>query len=177
MKPMTALHLARAVLSARRQLRGATMGPRTRVEGRVVCRPSGTISLGDRVRFDAEVAAIEIGAGTEGHLEIGDNCYINYGTSIAAMQHVQIGRDCLIGTYVMIVDNDFHRLEPDRRLEAPDSAPVTIGDNVWIGGHSIVLKGVTIGDNSVIAAGSLVTKDVPPDVVYGGNPARHLRDL
>ena len=137
----------------------------------------GNIRIGDRVRFDAKVQPIEIGCDDDASLTIGDNTYINYGTSIAAAERVTIGKDCLIGTYVMIVDNDFHRLEPDRRLEPPDPAPTNIGDNVWIGGHSLVLKGVTIGENSVIAAGSVVTRDVPANVVYGGNPAKHLRDL
>lgn len=164
-------------MRARWYLRGVTKGPRTRASGRVHVMRSGTIEIGDRVRFDSRVAAIEIGTARRGHLTIGDNTYINYGTSIAAAERVSVGKDCLIGTHVMIVDNDFHRLEPDRRLEHPDSAPTILEDNVWVGGHSLVLKGVTIGENSVIAAGSVVTRDVPPNVVYGGNPAKHLRDL
>ena len=110
----------------------------------------GDIRIGDRVRFDAKVQPIEIGCVSGASLTIGDNTYINYGTSIAAAERVTIGKDCLIGTYVMIVDNDFHRLEPDRRLERPDTAPTTLEDNVWVGGHSLVLKGVTIGENSVV---------------------------
>ena len=75
------------------------------------------------------------------------------------------------------MDNDFHRLEPERRLERPPSRPVVLGSNVWLGGFVIVLPGVTIGDDSVVAAGSVVTRDVPPGVLVGGVPARPIREL
>ena len=177
MRILRPLRLAKNVLRARWHLRRIPKGPRTRATGKVFVNSRGDIRIGDRVRFDAKVLPIELGCDENASLTIGDNTYINYGTSIAAAESVAIGKDCLIGTYVMIVDNDFHRLEPERRFEPPDPAPTTLEDNVWIGGHSLVLKGVTIGENSVIAAGSVVTRDVPPNVVYGGNPAKHLRDL
>lgn len=71
-----------------------------------------------------------------------------------------------------------HPLEPQPRRDKLEAArPITIGDNVWIGGGAVVLPGVTIGDNSVIGAGAVVTKDVPANVVAVGNPARVVRSL
>jgi maltose O-acetyltransferase len=71
-----------------------------------------------------------------------------------------------------------HPIDAEKRIQGPELAkPVTIGKNVWVGGGSIILPGVTIGDNTTIGAGSVVTKDIPPDVVAAGNPARVLKDV
>jgi len=75
------------------------------------------------------------------------------------------------------MDNDFHRLEPERRNERPDSAPIILEDNVWLGARVIVLKGVTIGEGSVIGAGSVVTKDIPPRSLAVGMPAKVIKTL
>ncbi|MGE3325818.1 MAG: DapH/DapD/GlmU-related protein, partial [Acidimicrobiia bacterium] len=112
-----------------------------------------------------------------GRLEVGERTLLNYGTSITAASTVTIGARCLIGTLVTIMDNDFHRLEPDRRLERPDSRPISIGENVWLGTRVIVLGGVTIGAGSAIGAGSIVTKDIPPMSLAVGTPARVIRSL
>jgi maltose O-acetyltransferase len=77
----------------------------------------------------------------------------------------------------MMMDNDFHRIEPDRRDEMPDSAPIVLGENVWVGGRVIVLNGVTIGRDSVIGAGSVVSSDIPPRSVAAGVPAKVIRAL
>jgi maltose O-acetyltransferase len=77
----------------------------------------------------------------------------------------------------MMLDNDFHRVEPERRLERPPSAPIVIGENVWVGAHVIVMSGVTVGDDSCIGAGSVVTADVPPRTLVAGVPARVIREL
>ena len=75
------------------------------------------------------------------------------------------------------MDNDFHRIEPERRLERPESRPITIDDNVWIGARVIVLAGVTIGADSCIGAGSVVIDDIPPRSLAVGVPARVIREL
>lgn len=168
---------ARAVLRAQWSFRGAQLGPRVRCFGRPNVRLGGEMILDDRVRIMSDVATTELGVGPGGTLHIGSRTFVNYGTSIAAGESVTIGANCLIGTHVLIADNDFHRLEADRRNEAPDTDPVVLADNVWIGQRAMVLKGVTIGENSVVAAGSVVTKDVPANTVVGGVPARILRDL
>jgi maltose O-acetyltransferase len=168
-----------AVLRARLVFRRATsIGTRVRLWGKAfVNQSSGTFQIGRQVRLIGTITPLEFGVGPQGKLIIGDRTYINYGCSIAALESVEIGRDCLLGTYVMIMDNDFHRLEPERRLELPPSAPIKIGDNVWLGARTIVLKGVTIGDGCVVAAGSLVTKSLPPRVLAAGTPAKVLRTL
>ncbi|MFT7587658.1 MAG: serine acetyltransferase [Cellvibrionaceae bacterium] len=166
-----------AVLRARFYLRKTKLGRKVRVNGKPIINSHGQIIIADRCRLVATMGGLELGAGTDGTLEIGESTFINYGTSIVAMQHVRIGKDCNIGTYCMIMDNDFHRLEPERRNERPKSEPIIIGDNVWLGGKVIVLKGVTIGDGSVIAAGSIVTKDIPARSLAAGSPARVIRQL
>lgn len=112
-------------------------------------------------------------------IQIGADCGFT-GTTIVADQRVQIGDRVQVGANATIVDTDFHPLTPeDRRADmyAGDSAPVTIGDDVFIGMQSIVLKGVTVGAGSVIGAGSVVASDVPPRSVVAGNPARVVRTL
>jgi len=112
---------------------------------------------------------------------IGDNVGLN-GTSISVRSKmVRIGEGTMIAPNVMIVDSDFHATwPPEGRLTNPAfemDADVVIGRNVWIGSRSMLLKGVNVGDNSIIAAGSVVVKDVPPNVIAGGVPARVLKQL
>lgn len=104
------------------------------------------------------------------------------GASICAAQSIRIGKACLIGANVTLADTDFHAVAPqDRRFNNCESdiaaAPIRIGDNVFIGTESIILKGVEIGENSIIGAGSVVTKNVPANVIAAGNPARIIRQI
>lgn len=112
---------------------------------------------------------------------IGDDCGFS-GTSICAAISIRIGDRCLFGADVLVFDTDFHNhAYRGRRFTQPDwpaiSRQITIGDDVFVGARVIIHKGVSIGSGSIIAAGSIVTKDVPPNVVAGGNPARVLRKL
>ncbi|MCZ7672776.1 MAG: acyltransferase [Chloroflexi bacterium] len=134
------------------------------------------MKIGNRVQIVSTIAKTELVA-ANGLLEIGDGTFINYGCSIAANKLVRIGKNCNIGTYVIMMDNDFHRLEPERRYEFPESEPIILENNVWLGARVIVLKGVTIGEGSVIGAGSVVTKDIPPRSLAAGMPAKILREL
>lgn len=104
------------------------------------------------------------------------------GGSICAASSVRIGAGCLLGANVTVADTDFHPINPANRRynRNPDDigvAPIVIGDNVFIGADTFVLKGVRIGVNSVIGAGSVVTRDVPENVVAAGNPARVIRPI
>jgi acetyltransferase-like isoleucine patch superfamily enzyme len=112
-----------------------------------------------------------------GTLEIGEHVFINYGCSIGANELVRIGARCSLGPHVMIMDNDFHRLEPERPDERAESKPIILEENVWLGARVIVLKGVTIGAGSAVGAGSVVTRDFPPRSLAVGLPARVVRSL
>ena len=110
------------------------------------------------------------------HISIGARTFINYNLVALDVAAITIGEDCQLGPNVQLTPT--HPLEPQPRRDKLEAArPITIGDNVWLGGGAIVLPGVTIGDNSVIGAGSVVTRDVPANVVAVGNPARVIRHL
>lgn len=106
-----------------------------------------------------------------GKLYLGSG-FINADTKIRCRNKIVIGEDVAISHDVLIIDCNGHNLNCKEDI----GKPVHIGNHVWIGSKCIILKGVTIGDNSVIAAGTIVTKDVPPNVLYGGNPARVIRE-
>ncbi len=164
-------------LQAHWYLRRAThLGKKVRLFGKPSVEINGTLRIGDRVRLISTVAKLEL-AVAGGILEICDGAYINYGCSIAAHKLVRIGPNCRIGTYVMIIDNNFHHLEPELRDEMPESAPVILEQNVWLGGRVIVLPGVTIGAGSAVGAGSVVTRDIPPRTLVAGVPAKVIKYL
>ncbi len=116
-------------------------------------------------------------------LKIGDNSTIGYGTVISVSKEVVICNNCMIGPNCIIMDSDDHPINPIKRLEKLPVEPanvksVKIGNNVWIGSHCAILKGVTIGDNSIIATHTVISKDVMPNCIYAGYPARPtLRDI
>lgn len=102
-------------------------------------------------------------------------------STIVATNKVTIGNNVLIGAGCTIVDSDFHSLNYNYWFSSFDEAnmncePVVIGNNVFIGMDSIILKGVNIGDNSIIAAGSVLTKSIPENQIWGGNPAKYIKD-
>ncbi|MGW5618379.1 sugar O-acetyltransferase [Streptomyces sp. NPDC003877] len=111
------------------------------------------------------------------NITIGARTFVNYHLTALDVAAITIGEDCQIGPNVQLL-TPTHPLEPGPRRDKLEAArPITIGDNVWLGGGVIVCPGVTIGDDSVIGAGAVVTKDVPAGVVAVGNPARVVRTL
>ncbi|HEY0698128.1 MAG TPA: sugar O-acetyltransferase [Micromonospora sp.] len=111
------------------------------------------------------------------HIHIGDRTFVNFGLTALDVAPIVIGADVMMGPNVQLL-TPTHPVEPEpRRAKWEAAAPITIGDNVWIGGSVVVCPGVTIGDNSVIGAGAVVTRDVPADVVAVGNPARVVRSV
>jgi acetyltransferase-like isoleucine patch superfamily enzyme len=114
----------------------------------------------------------------DGRIEIGKNVGLN-GTTIASRERISIGDYTMIGPNTFILDHDGHSAWPprDRWTTSGTSAPVVIGQDVWIGMNCIILKGVTIGCGSIIAAGSVVIKDVEPNSLYAGNPAVKVKSL
>jgi acetyltransferase-like isoleucine patch superfamily enzyme len=178
MVPVNLLSDAAAVLRARYYLRSAlTLGPRVRLWGTPFVSNFGKLYIGDRVRFSSVVSTLELGVGRDGTLEIGDRVLINHGCSIAATKLVRIGDRCNIGSQVILMDSSFHELDPARRDQEPEPQPLVLEPNVWLAARVIVLPGVTVGENTVVGAGSVVTRDLPPNVLAAGMPARVIRSL
>lgn len=136
--------------------------------------------------------------GHQGHVVIGNKTFINKDTKIMSVNNITIGNNVTISFGVMIYDHDSHSLDyRDRQndilkiLETQNlnndienknwgcvkSAPIVIGDNVWIGFQAAILKGVTVGEGAIIAAKAVVTKNVPAWSVVAGNPARVVKEL
>jgi acetyltransferase-like isoleucine patch superfamily enzyme len=115
-------------------------------------------------------------------LEIGDNVGIS-STAIICQKKIQIGNNVKIGGNTVIYDTDFHSLDYRERCRIPEEKKniskkaVIIEDNAFIGAHSTILKGVHIGKNAIIGACSVVTKDVPPNQIWAGNPAKFIREI
>ncbi len=108
-----------------------------------------------------------------GTLAIGHATNVNGFTKIFCREGVTIGSECTLSWDVQVMDTDFHAMTVDGE-QRPMTAPVTIGDMVWVGTGAMILKGVTIGDGAVVAAGAVVASDVPPNTVVGGVPAKPL---
>ena len=113
-----------------------------------------------------------------GTLKFGQDVFVGIGAQIICRQAISIGDDCLIAEYVTIRDHDhvFDLSKPTAQAGFV-CQPIVIGKNVWLGAKVTILKGVTIGDNSVVGANSVVTKDIPPNSVAAGTPARVIREL
>lgn len=111
------------------------------------------------------------------HIEVGKNFFANYNCTIIDVAKVTIGNNCQFAPNVAIYTAG-HPVHPESRNSLYEyGVEVTVGDNVWIGGNTVVLPGVHIGSNSVIGAGSVVTKDIPEWVVAGGNPCKVIRKI
>ena len=111
------------------------------------------------------------------HISVGPRTFINYNLVALDVAPITIGADCQIGPNVQLL-TPTHPIEPGPRRDKWEAAkPITIGDNVWLGGGAIVLPGVTIGDNTVVGAGAVVTRDLPANVIALGNPARVIRSI
>ena len=154
---------------------------------KLVSKKPDAVVIGNHVSC---YAGCSFAIGENGKCTVGDFTLLN-GALIMAEERIDIGSHCLVSWNVGIADSDFHPLEPAQRLidaqalapffkDRPPrpklkTAPVKIGDNVWIGMGAVILKGVTIGDNSVVAAGAVVTKSVPANTIVAGNPATEVK--
>jgi acetyltransferase-like isoleucine patch superfamily enzyme len=148
--------------------------------------PGSVIKMGNRCSFRSDNSSNMIGVNRRCMLSthsekavitIGNNCGFS-GTVIGAREKIEMGNDVLCGANTLITDFDWHGILPHERRSSPgDSRPIIIGNNVFIGYGTVVLKGVTIGDNSVIGANSVVTKNIPANVIAGGNPCKVIKEL
>jgi acetyltransferase-like isoleucine patch superfamily enzyme len=109
-------------------------------------------------------------------ISVGRNVFINQNCTFYDLGGLDIADDVMIGPNVNIITAG-HPLEPSRRRAATIGTPIVIERNVWIAAGATIIGGVTVGENSVVAAGSVVTKDVPPNTLVGGNPARTIRSI
>lgn len=161
-------------------------------KGRAIAkRISRELSVADRESDEYELLLKElIGEWGEGswieapfycdygyNISLGKKFYANMNVVMLDCAKITIGDNVLVGPFCGFYTAT-HPIEPDGRLAGLESAkPITIGNNVWIGGHVVINPGVTIGDNSVIGSGSVVTKDIPPGVVAAGNPCKVIREI
>lgn len=111
------------------------------------------------------------------HIEVGKNFFANYNCTILDVAKVIIGDNCQLAPNVSIYTAG-HPVHPETRNSGYEyGIKVTIGDNVWIGGNTVICPGVHVGDNVVIGAGSVVTKDIPDMVIAAGNPCKVIREI
>ena len=169
--------------------KGAVLGRNVQIPGKLNLVTSGNnvIGIGDNFYFSSGDAVNPISSNLQGaiYLENGASLKIgnNVGMSSTRMwvhDSVSIGNNVKIGACVLITDTDAHPLDYLARRtsnEGTKSTPIEIEDDVWVGAHSIILKGVTIGARSIIGAGSVVTKSIPADCVAAGNPCKVIKSI
>lgn len=165
------------------------MGSNVQLPGQLNLVISGNndIGIGDNFYFSSGNGVNPIASNLQGAIYLENGASLKIGNNVGMSstrlwihESVRIGNNVKIGGCVLITDTDAHPMDYMARRssnEGTKSAPVVIEDDVWIGAHCIILKGVTIGARSVIGAGSVVTKSIPADCVAAGNPCRVIKNL
>lgn len=155
----------------------------------VMVSRGGNMSIGENFSMNNGVNGNPIGCYEKCTFFVGCNAVLTIGENVGmsqaaliAIDNITIGNNVKIGGGVCVWTTDFHSLDPLVRnspldLKQRRTASVRIHDNAFIGARSIILKGVTIGENSIVAAGAVVTKSIPPNQIWGGNPAKYIRDI
>ncbi len=161
----------------------ATVGRGLRMEQLPYLHGTGRITLGRGVRLSGKSS---IGfcnhTSDRPELVIGDGSFVGHACSFGIAGSVRIGANCLLAGAVTIRDCDGHPVDAQRRMSgdrttAEEIRPVVIEDGAWIGSGARILKGVRIGARSIVGAGAVVSRDVPPDCIVAGNPARIVKSL
>jgi len=178
-----------ATMKFRYYCKQLVLGKKIMILGRMQLQISklSRISIGNKVMFINKTKFNFIGIHSKSTLAVLDNAILRIGdntgfsgVSIYCSKFISIGTNCAIGANACIWDTDFHQIDYlDRRYNKNEikSKDINIGNDVFIGAYTIILKGVTIGDRSVVAAGSVVTKSIPSDEVWGGNPAKFIKKM
>jgi maltose O-acetyltransferase len=109
-------------------------------------------------------------------IAVGDDFFANFDCVVLDVAPVEFGDHCQLGPGVHVYTAT-HPMDAERRRETESGEPVTVGDDVWIGGNTVINPGVTVGDRAVIGSGAVVTDDVPADTFVGGNPAWVIREI
>jgi acetyltransferase-like isoleucine patch superfamily enzyme len=165
------------------KLQGIKIGRHSKFYGyaTLLRKHQSIITIGSNCRFRSKAASNLIGINHRciiathspiAIISIGDNCGFS-GTVIGAFLEIRLGKNVRCGSNTLITDSDWHPDDP----RVGFAKPIIIGDNVWLGYGSIVMKGVTIGENTVIGAGSIVTKDIPANVIAAGNPCKVIKTI
>jgi acetyltransferase-like isoleucine patch superfamily enzyme len=154
----------------------------------------GKIIIGDNVVLNSDfersntslTTKVKFVTGITGKIIIGNNCDLN-GTCFVSYDEIEIGNFCQFASSSIISDTDFHPVDPKSRLkqmkgesfsfDSVSKKKIKIGNNVWVGWGTVILKGVTIGENSIIAAGSVVVSDIPSNCIAAGNPAKPVKNI
>jgi acetyltransferase-like isoleucine patch superfamily enzyme len=152
----------------------------------IYLHPQSKIMLGKSIKFRTARTSNLIGIKQRSmistilksaEISIGDNCSFSAAV-IASATSITIGNNVMMGANVLITDTDWHSMSANERQHGiPETKPIIISDNVFIGYSSTILKGVSIGNNSVIGANSVVTKNIPPNVIAAGNPCKVIKML
>ena len=159
------------------QLFGARVGAGTRIPKCLVTWPH-QVQIGRDCRLEPDIYFKFDGYWQPGpSIIIGNRTFIGRGVEFNIQEQIDVGDDCLIAAGCLFVDHD-HGIELTRRMaEQPSkTARIRIGNNVWVGANSVILKGIQIGDGAVVGAGSVVTKSIPANEIWVGNPARRMRE-
>lgn len=157
---------------ARRKVRMYNQTLETEGEKRIKLLKELLGSTGENVYMEPNIR-FDYGYNTH----VGENFFANFDCTILDVCEVRFGDNCMLAPGVHIYTAT-HPLHPAERNSGREYAkPITIGNNVWVGGSAVINPGVTIGDNAVIASGAVVTKDVPENVVVGGNPAKVIKQI
>lgn len=164
--------LQRAMAVAQARLRGLNSIPNEDASSRAAKLRELFGEMGNEVQVRSPFAC-DYGS----NIRIGGNSFVNFGCVFLDCNVITIGKDAQIAPGVHIY-TALHPLNAEIRRSGLESAqPVTIGENVWIGGQAVICPGVSIGDNAVIGAGSVVVQDIPADALAVGNPCRVIRKV
>lgn len=161
----------------------APITPETLAQPHIIMREASKMAAGVTIMAPSPKHQVVLEAGASvyrdteiiGPVTLGRRSFINRGGFVQAC--VTIGTSVAIGPYVRLITDNHHMGAPTRRAGDRHTLPIKIGSGVWIGASVTILGGVTVGDGSIIGAGAVVTKDVPPNVVVAGVPARIIRSL